>query len=286
MTEPVALAVPDRAVAPGDELRAVVTVAGADARDVRAELYYVNTYLRPAPDPAGTNQSTSTLETALDLASELSSGPEEEATADVVVQSVSVSTTPESAAGDHELLFTLPADAPPTVADAVEWKVRAMVDRPTGPHDEAVADVGVASTPEGIVADIEPGTHWDDQFEVIVPGGQAVRAGDTLAGTLVITPHKGVKFTDLRVELKGEREDHNKIKHNFVAAKADVAGATQIEAGQRHEVPFTLAVPADALPTFAADNNILTHTLVVTAARRMRTDLQAVMRVRVASPAA
>ena len=54
-----------------------------------------------------------------------------------------------------------------------------------------------------------------------------------------------------------------------------VAGKSKLEQGSRHEFPFSIPIPADTLPDFAAEHNRNYHVLVVSGARRMRGDLMA-----------
>jgi hypothetical protein len=56
--------------------------------------------------------------------------------------------------------------------------------------------------------------------------------------------------------------------------------------GLRLELPFSLPVPVDLPPTFVAKRNLQEYKLVVSAARRMRSDFEAKHRVYIASAAA
>lgn len=286
MSSSVALAVPDGAVTPGEELACTVTVAGEGATRLRAELFYVNSYLTPGPDTANTQSSgDSMFELATDLAVEAAPGGPEEAREDYVVVASAARTPADGpVAGEHALRLLVPTGAPPTVAGIVQWKVRATVDRTAGPPDEAAADVAVASTVAAAGAELQAGTVWDDQFEIRIDGGQAFRAGGTVTGTVVVTPKKSLSLNRVRLELHAHRADRGGIKHVTSVAKADVTGKTKLDGGVRRELPFALPVPADALPSFVADNNRLDHRLTLSADRKLRTDLNAATEVAVVSP--
>lgn len=286
MTSSVVLTLTAATVTPGEELVASVALAGEDARGLRVELLYVNEYTfhEASTDGGQTSSSSSVVDLATGAALAASSGPEATAEIEVVVQSVALTTADGPVAGEHELRLPLPEDAPPTAGTLVRWKVRAVASRDVGDADVAEADVVVASNPQTGAATLQERAYHDPQLTVIVPGGQAVRAGDTITGTLVLTPEKAMKFTDLRVAIQSTREDREGIKLISTIESVEVAGKTAVEAGARHEAPFSITVPANALPTFASDNNRLDYGLVASGARRLRFDINTTLAVYVASP--
>lgn len=282
-----ALSVADGAVAPGGELVLTATVAADDATELRVELLYVNEYKYRGKDTASaSNTSSSTLETVIDIGVDVSSsGPIETTEEETVVAEVSRTPADGPLAGAHELRLTIPADAPPSVAGLVRWKLRAIADRPGDRLDQAETDVAISSTPASGADSLQRVINWDDQIDLIVPT-RAVRAGETITGTIVIVAEKSAKLTDVRIALESVRVDEDDVSSTATVARTDVAGRTALEAGVRQELQFALAVPADALPSFTTPRNQIGYRLVVSAARRMRSDFNEMLKVYVASPRA
>lgn len=285
MNPPLVLSVAGGAVAPGDELVAVAVVASQDAVELRLELLYVNEYQYRGEDTGGSGAaSSSTLEAVIDLGVEVSSsGPIETTETEVVVAEVVRKPADRPLAGEHELRLPIPADAPPSVAGLVRWTLRATADRPGAAIDDAEIEVVVSSTPESGADELHRVPNWNDQIDLVVPQ-RAVRAGETLNGTIVIVPEKSAKLTDVRIALESVRVDEDGITATATVASSDVAGRTALEAGVRQELPFALAVPADALPSFTTVRNQIGYRLQVSAARRMRSDFNEILKVYVASP--
>jgi hypothetical protein len=287
MTASIALSVDDPVVAPGEDVAVTVTVSGEDVSRLRVELFYRNEYLRPGPSTSTSSSSgDSFVELAGDLAVEASSGPEEEHEAFVVVAMATPASGDGPVTGEHALRLHVPDDAPSSAGTVVQWKVRAMVDGAGGAEEEATADVIVATTLQAGAATLDTSVRWDEGFAFLFPHGQAVRAGEALSGTLIVTPVKDVSLTEIRLDAKATRKDHDGIKHEKTIATVVVTGKGKLEEGTRHEFPFTLPIPADALPDFTADNNRNYNLLFVSAARRLRGDLMAATELFVAAPQA
>jgi hypothetical protein len=290
MASSIHLSILDESVMAGEDIVARIRVGGDEPSGLRLELFYVNEYLHrlPAPDtatPAGSN--TSMLDLAVDAAVDLNNtGPEEQLEATVVVADATVAPADGSLAGEHEIRLTVPADAPPSAGDTIRWHVRAIADQADGPSEETIADARVAVTPAMVGAAPDEEVYGDGQVGIVLSGGQAARAGESLAGMVVLTTEKRSKFTDVRVRLEARRADEDGIEHFTTIGVVTAADNVATEAGVRQELPFSLPVPVDLPPTFVAKWNLQEYKLVVSAARRMRSDFEAKHRVYIASAAA
>jgi len=276
MTATVALALDDPVVAPGEDVHVTVSVSGEGAQALRVVLFYTNEYLRPGASTSGqASGGESFVELATDLAVEATDGPAEQHEAIVVVASAGHTAAEGPVAGEHRLRLPVPDDAPSSAGSLVRWQVRATLEGGDASPAQAVADVVVAMTPEAGAATLDTSVRWDEGFAFVFPGGQAVRAGQTLSGTLVVTPPKAMSVTEIRIDARGTRADLGGIKREQTIATTVVAGKSKLDQGSRHEFPFTLPIPADTLPDFNAENNRNYHVLIVSGARRMRGDLMA-----------
>jgi hypothetical protein len=283
MNSPLTLSVADAAVAPGEELVVVATVATEDAVGLSVELLYANEYKYRGKDSGLDSRSTSTLESVIDIGVAASGGPEETTQAEVVVAEFMRTASDGPLAGEHQLRLPIPVDAPPSVAGLVQWKLRAITNRRGDAPDLAESDVTISSTPATGAGEVLRVPNWDDQIDLIVPQ-RAVHAGETINGTVVIVPEKSGKVTDVRIALESVRVDEDDISLTSTVSKVQLAGRTSLEQGVRQELSFSVPVPAEALPSFTTGRNQLGYRLQVSAARRMRGDFNEILKVYVASP--
>jgi len=102
----------------------------------------------------------------------------------------------------------------------------------------------------------------------------------------VLAPAKTLKAQRILLGLTRRRVDHPKLERTTTVVPGfEVSGPVEVRAGERRDLPFTLTVPADAIPTLETARHFVVHRLHVVADRRMRSDLQAARQIVVASPA-
>lgn len=233
---------------PGQAIEARITLGEIDkkARGGRIELLYVNDFAT-----IGEVDWEGELISVLD---ETRPGETRESE-EVVIDQQPL----ELRAGTHTVRLTLPADAPPSAADAVEWSVRAVVDRERGGDSESDEQI-VVRDPTGKPDWAQgPATTEGDEVAVEFEGiERTVRPGGLIEGTVAITARERVEAAYLQVEL-AEREEgrrgagfRSKIASEFVVDESFV-----IEAGESRRVPLRIALPDDARPVFEAKNNSL-----------------------------
>jgi hypothetical protein len=271
----VALSIAEPVTTLGGSLDGTVTVAGEldeKVRGLRVELLYVNEYLYEERQQSGRDNNGNVQYRTVQVTG----------TADVVVQTLSFDVENGPIDGAHEVQLWVPEDAPPTAATLVRWKVRAVVDRKLGNDVTAETRVVVRSTVDHAPAAAASDPSVDEQLGLTI-GERALKPGDTLTGTLVVAPEKDVKFTDVRVELQARRHDQDGIVSGDVVAELTVSGKVEVAGGERHEFPFELQVPVDAIPAFVAANNRVTYAFVASGARRLRSDYNATADVYVCS---
>jgi hypothetical protein len=178
-------------------------------------------------------------------------------------------------AGEHELVFTVPTGMPPSSKNAVSWTAWAGIDRRRGLDATASAEIAVRlPAPPDPPRDVPPGEDGV-AFEALPA---AVRAGEQLEGTLVVTPADDIKTTGVRVGLRRTVTyvvDRSKVVRRDDVGEVEVAGGQELAAGQSQRFPFTVAVPADAGPTAQAPHAVVEWTVRGIVARRMRGDLEA-----------
>lgn len=264
----------------GGSLTAHVTVAGEldeKVRGLRVELLYVNEYrYKRRQDGDGRNRRTTGSDTVDFFVGDSGNGNttidvREE---DVVVQTITFPVADGPLTGARDVELWVPEDAPPTSGQLVRWKVRAVVDRAKGRDVHGEARVVVHSSPARGTARTAAEPDVDEQLELVL-SERIVRPGDTLTGTLVVAPKKTTKFTDIRVEIQAHRSDQDGISDTDTICAVALSGKTQVDGGERQELPFELDVPVDAMPSFVASNNEIRHTFVASGARRLRLDYNA-----------
>jgi hypothetical protein len=111
-------------------------------------------------------------------------------------------------------------------------------------------------------------------LEVALPGGRDLEPGALVPGTLAVTARSNLRTPGIRVQLV--REEHvareaGNSKHD-VADEVELAGATELIAGQRQEFSFELRLPHNAPPIIAFADNTLEWRVRGIVARRLRSD--------------
>jgi hypothetical protein len=253
-----AVAVEPAEALPGDEVRVRVTVTGeadAKAEGARAGLRCVNHFLvreydRDDDEWDETWRALTLHEDAQDLPLE---------------------------PGEHELTFTVPTGLPPSSKNAVGWTAWAGIDRRRGLDATASAEIAVRTAdapaePPRAVPPGEDGVGFDD-----LP--TAVRGGETLHGTLLVTPREDVRTTGVKVVVRRTvtyRVDRSEVVRRDDVAELEVAGGQELAAGHTQQFAFSVPLPADAGPTASAPHAEVEWTVRGVVARRMRGDFEAV----------
>ncbi len=198
-------------------------------------------------------------------------------------------------AGPVQATFTLPADAPPSAEEAVEWEVFARVDREKGMDKTESIPLPVRMPADRLPTTRTPTAHEDGLTLDDVP--VAVRAGATLTGTLTVDVPKDVDVTAVRIRLHrrctyvADRIDDysmfrgdalsififggskSRITRDEKVAETDLSGKRSFAVGQVERLPFTIAVPESLGGTTGHPHAQVDWRLEAVLDRRMRDDL-------------
>jgi hypothetical protein len=236
----VALSAEPLELAPGQTVRATASVGNPDRRvsGGRIELLYRNEHKYEGRDSDGDR----TVYTR---------------TRDVVVASEPLFGAGGVAAGDHTAELTVPAAAPGSAGDYVEWRVRAVVDRRSARDANAFVALTVHSSPDTHAAvAAEPPENRADVPLALEAAPRTVRPGDRIAGTLTIGPATAeVTGRAVRVQLKRTVHHQDDVVEGDEYARTALAQDLRLPAGERGTLPFELTVPPGVVPTFAAQYN-------------------------------
>jgi sporulation-control protein spo0M len=236
------LAVDRETVLPGDAIRVTATVDGEPDEKVRGgriELLYRNRYRFTERDRRNRNRTRTRFE-------------------DVVVADHHFGRDEASQA----IELAIPADAPATATNIVQWKVRAVLDRRRAIDADAERALTVLAPRENgpAPAPEEPAGDGDRWMDVQVPI-RVVAPGQTIGGTFIVTPREELKVKELRVELVFRRLDDPEGKTGCIdtrtIAEVNVAPKGVLAPGVAVAHPFSLPIPADLPPTFRAKHNEL-----------------------------
>jgi hypothetical protein len=176
----------------------------------------------------------------------------------VGVHTLSVS-LPSREPGRYPVTLVVPHGGPASVDGLVRWQVRARVVRARRPDHRVTRDVVVRNR-RGMPP--VPPTHYKDAFPAVpsVPMTGELRTrqlapGESLAGGLLARPTEVVPVQELVVQLVRELDDRVKSRVRVLEARTAVTGAFTFRPGQPVAVPFEIALPEHALPSFSAENN-------------------------------
>jgi hypothetical protein len=197
--------------------------------------------------------------------------------------------------GPGQAVFTLPADAPPSSPNAVEWQAFARVDRERGLDKVERRDIAVRESPEHMPTARAP-QQTDDGLTIdALP--TAAREGETISGHLTVNLADETKVTAVRIRLHRRCtyvaeaiRDHsifgNDLLGTFVfgsstsritrdekVAEVDLSGKREFQAGAVEQVPFSIQVPAGPGPTTSHPHAQVEWRLEAVLDRRLRGDL-------------
>lgn len=196
-------------------------------------------------------------------------------------------------AGPGQASFTVPTNVPPSSAGAVAWSVSARVDRERGKD-------AVESSPLRVRHHIEsqPATRSSapsNEGLTLEDVPAAVRAGETLTGTLSINVSDDVSVTAVRIRLhrklaytaepqtdgtvyaggggSGVVPSNGHITDDVQMMELDLSGKRDFTAGTIERFPFSLPVNAAAESTTSHTYASVDWRIEAVLDRRMRGDL-------------
>lgn len=221
----------------GEPVRASVRMGELDkkAQGARVELGYRNTYMKDSTDADG-DRSTRKSRT------------------DVVVATKDLAAADGQGETDVELV--VPADAPPSAPEVIDWFVRAVVDRRRGRDASAQEPLTVRAPAQPLAAwaQAPPAVDGPCSFELDA-STRTVRPGERITGTLSVTPHEDIAARAVRMHLVRRREDPDANVDTDDKTSVELCGATELRRDETHALPFEITVPADAPPSFRAEHN-------------------------------
>lgn len=231
---PVQLTVEPSTVTAGEEITCRVDVGKIDAKVQGGQvgLCYLNTYSQRRDS----DEDSSTTES-------------------VTVQTVPLFAGPPEP-GQRVVRLRLPKDAPPSVADTVEWEVFAIVDRRRGLDAWEEVPLVVQAAPGMLAHRMQTPTESSTEIPMTVElATRELRPGGILAGTVTATPTVEGVTRGLRVQLVSERHEQDGIVERDVEAVATLTGEADLRPGVSILSPFQIAGPADPAPCWEAKYN-------------------------------
>jgi hypothetical protein len=169
--------------------------------------------------------------------------------------------------GDHPLLaagsgtfdttLALPDDAPASVADWVQWQVRAMLLYDKRGHDQAT------TVPITVLATRDRYAGWarDVPLEIarndmrLELTSRLACVGETLHGTLHVDAAEPFDARAVRVELRCRMDHRDNITKQLVSETVMEAPAAAFAPGLPQQFGFELSVPEDGVPSTRAPYN-------------------------------
>ena len=225
-------------VVAGEAVRVTARFGELDkkAQGARIELGYRNTYKEDDTDSDGDR----TTRTRKD---------------DVVVAAEQVPVD-RASAGEVEAELVVPADAPGSAPEVIEWFVRALVDRRRGRDADAREPLTVLAPARALATWAESAPTVDGRCTFALDvSTRTVRPGDAISGTLTVTPHEEISARAVRVQIERRRNDPDRNVDADDGTRVELCGETVLRPGEERTLPFEIAVPQDAPPSFRAQYN-------------------------------
>ena len=180
---------------------------------------------------------------------------------------------------NFEFDFAIPPNSPPSAQGNIihiKWLVKATLDRKLASDVEAKAEITVVNIPPG--QQTGEGRYGNSSepleadLQLVLPSLEFV-LGETISGTLVVTPQKGFDVNEVRVTLV-QRENVPEAEGNTHAAEQKIKLSPQVklQAGQQLSFPFNITVPSGGSPSCQTPNGTIAWSLIGTLARRLRKD--------------
>jgi sporulation-control protein spo0M len=180
---------------------------------------------------------------------------------------------------NFEFAFTIPPNSPPSVNGniiRVKWLIKATLDRKLAGDIEAHTEISVVSTsPNGQTGEGRYGNSSEPleaELQLGLPSLEFV-LGETIAGTLTVTPQKGFDVSEARLALV-QRENVPQAQGNTHDAEQTIKLSSQLrlQPGQPVSLPFKITIPTAGSPSCQTPNGSIAWHLVGTLARRLRKD--------------
>jgi hypothetical protein len=180
---------------------------------------------------------------------------------------------------NFEFDFAIPPDAPPSVNGSIiriKWLIKAILDRKLAGDIEAHTEISVVSTSsDGQMGEGEYGNSSEPleaELQLVLPTLEFV-LGETIVGTLMVSPQKGFDVSEMRLALV-QRESVPQGQGNTHDAEQTIklSPQTKLQAGQPVSLPFNISIPSAGSPSCQTPNGSITWLLVGTLARRLRKD--------------
>ena len=257
---------------PGDSVTARVVVGGEKDDRVqggRVEIAYKNRYLKEERD-YNSSTNTSTTKTVTREDDNVVARQPLPAGADFPVQF-----------GEHAVTLTFPPGSPPSAhepegfGDLVKWEVRAILDRRMAFDPDVQQQVTVFSRPEQYAswAQSAPVSKAAECPMGLELSTRSLRPGEGISGQLTITPRESAKGRSIRVQLERRRIDTPDNVHRTETLEGpQLAGKTDLEAGQTLTFPFEMALPVGVPPSFMTGKSHLHWFVEGIVDRRLKSD--------------
>jgi len=161
--------------------------------------------------------------------------------------------------------------------------VRASIDRRRGGDASSEAPLTVL-TPASALAAL-PQTSGELQGDLAMTleaSPRTLRGGDTVSGTLTLAPTADVSARAVRVELRWRRADNDdECSVVETEAQEQLLAGVDLAGGGSRTLPFSLAVPQGAPPSFEAKHSRLRWTVEGIVDRRGQDDWRVAVPVKV-----
>lgn len=154
--------------------------------------------------------------------------------------------------GKHAIEVQIPAGLEPSVAEHIDWTVRAKANRNTGLNAEAFLPIDIVARPEDLPWPDGPrsGQDGDASTVEVLLEADTVDQGSNLTGIARISAAKELKGTDVRVAIGYTvRRLDQKDKFEEVAFVIARQGLS-LSGGQHEDVPFSIELPAGTPATY------------------------------------
>jgi hypothetical protein len=158
----------------------------------------------------------------------------------------------------------------------VRWKVKAILSRRRANDPDAHTVFTVLSPPDAYEPSTEPGVDANDDchLDLRLTGSRDVRPGDSVRGTLVVTPRSELHAEEVRVELvRHESVPRDKGNEEYtVLASSVVSEKPELTTAVPREYSFELPLPGEMCPSLETDQTTVRWYVRGVVARRMRSD--------------
>ena len=180
---------------------------------------------------------------------------------------------------NFEFDFAIPPNSPPSAQGNIihiKWLVKATLDRKLAGDVEAQTEITVVNTlPDGQPGEGRYGNSSEPleaELQLVLPS-LAFVLGESVGGTLVVSPQKTFDVSEIRIALV-QRENVPQDQGNTHAADQTIKLSPQVklQTGQQVSFPFKITIPTAGAPSCQTPNGTIGWFLIGTLARRLRKD--------------